>query len=71
VIGSGWTNLIEEGDRETVLEEWNRCVKESRQFSMEFSVINRRTKAKIPVVCYAKPIKEKGFMGVIKQINMV
>jgi len=37
ILGHGWQNAISQDDREEVVAEWYKSVKENREFSMEFN----------------------------------
>lgn len=34
--GDGWTNAIHEEDKEKVLTEWNKCIENGEDFSLEY-----------------------------------
>jgi len=35
-LGTGWTNALHPEDREAIFDEWNKAVKESRPFTLEY-----------------------------------
>ena len=40
IKGYGWINMIPEEQRAEVKEEWDRCVEDEREFSMDYSYIH-------------------------------
>lgn len=69
--GNGWVKGVDEGDRISVANEWNECIKDQRSFHAIFNMINR-TGTKTLVKSAARPVYYKnklvGFIGVIKQL---
>lgn len=51
-VGNGWLNSIHEDDRDEVFEEWENCIRQSREFNMKTTLSNSK------VVCIiAWPIR--------------
>jgi PAS domain S-box-containing protein len=38
-LGDGWMRVVHPADRESVVDEWNACVREGREFSREFRLL--------------------------------
>lgn len=40
VLGNGWVTCVDPKDRETVFEEWQSCVSQKREFSMDVTLVS-------------------------------
>jgi PAS domain S-box-containing protein len=56
VLVNGWGSCIAPEDRQEVLNEWNDCVKNDRDFDMEYHIINGVGKV-VPIKGHAKRVK--------------
>lgn len=41
-VGNGWLNSIHEDERHEVFEEWECCIKQSREFNMKITLSNSK-----------------------------
>ena len=72
LLGYGWLNTIPSDQRQKVRDEWESCIEEHRDYSLEYEIaINSGNKIK--VLSTAKPIKItgniKGYYGTIKVVQ--
>lgn len=66
-LGRGWISSIHVDDRDKVRTEWFTCVKDRREFQMDFRVVTRNNESLL-VMAHASPIRSDsgkvlGFMG--------
>lgn len=57
--GFGWRNIVPESERESVMEEWTRAVREEREFSMHFEY-QRPDGSRVPVLGEAFVMRDHG-----------
>lgn len=55
ILGNGWITSIATEFRESVQEEWESAVKQSREFNMIYDMVDSNGK-RIPVNCKAQPL---------------
>jgi PAS domain S-box-containing protein len=62
ILGNGWKNFVHEDDRERVVDEWNRAVKEERSSQFNYRMISKDGTI-YNVECYASKHKNNGYTG--------
>ena len=70
VRGAGWVNCIATEDRDRVRAEWDSCVEDAREFSLEFRM-HRLDGSDFPVTCTASPVAEYAGGPVHKWIGVI
>lgn len=73
--GSGWVNIVAEGDRERYVEHWYRAVKENRNFEESFTMV-RPNGTTEKVMCKAKALKNDkdeilGYLGTVVPVGFI
>ena len=72
LMGYGWLNTIPSDQRQRVRFEWESCIEEHRDYSLEYEVITMNGE-KLKVLSTARPIKItgniKGYYGTIKIVQ--
>lgn len=72
LLGYGWMSTIPSDERHRVRTEWESCIEEHRDFSLEYEVVSA-VGDKLKVLSTARPIKItgniKGYYGTIKIIQ--
>ena len=66
LMGNGWRNFIHQDDRERVIDEWERAVREQRSSQSSFRMISRHNGRIYDVECYASKHKNNGYTGNLK-----
>jgi len=72
VAGDNWKQFVHQLDKEEVFLEWESCIKENRDFNMEYRWISR-TGVIIPIRAYASRIlnKNKKIIGWVAFVDVL
>jgi PAS domain-containing protein len=70
VLYNNWRALISEEDREDVLSNWDRAIKDKTNFEAYFSFVGKEN-TRIPVYCRAYTVKDSnqnviGWLGILR-----
>ena len=73
ITQDGWKSCLYSDNREIVIKEWETCVADSREFIMDYYIVNGEN-AKVFVHCKALPYKDDkgnllGYLGTIIPIE--
>lgn len=66
LFGNGWKNFIHQDDREQIIEEWERAVKEQRNSQSSYRMVSKCGTHIYNVECYATKHKDNGYTGKLK-----
>lgn len=68
VLGNGWRNVICPEDRDRVIQNWERCVKDGIDSEDTYYIVDSKG-VKIKVFCAACRTEQYGYIGALEVIN--
>lgn len=68
VMGHGWKNIIAPEDRDRVVKNWERCIKDKTNAEDTYLVVDAEGK-KVKVFCAACRIENVGYIGALEIIS--
>lgn len=68
--GAGWKNVVCQEDRDRVFDEWDACIRESRDFILDFAYVTKRGEG-VRVQAKCAPIRSNTTRKIVGYVGFV